>query len=316
MLFCLVNIPSSDKKRFDFPNPGLGLGLRSPHYPYILQNQPQVDWFEIISENYIDIGGWAAYVLDWVAERYPIAMHGVSLSIGSTDEINVNYLNKLKNLAARTRALWVSDHLCWTGIMGHNTHDLLPMPLTEESLKHVIQRVKMVQEILERPLVLENPSSYLSFVDDTYTEWDFITHVAEEADCGILLDVNNVYVSSVNHGFDAYQYIDNIPHHRVVQMHIAGHTHCGTHIIDTHDKQVTAEVWKLYSKAKQYCPHAATLLEWDSQIPDFNDLLEELHKAKAAEKMQVPTASELGNPNAHPHPVVMDIVNTENITLA
>lgn len=291
------------------------MGLRSPHYPYILQNQPAVDWFEIISENYIDVGGWAAYVLDRVAERYPIAMHGVSLSIGSTDKLNLSYLDKLKKLASRTRAMWVSDHLCWTGIMGHNTHDLLPMPLTDESLRHVIQRVKQVQEILERPLVLENPSSYLSFVDDTFTEWDFISRVAEEADCGLLLDVNNVYVSSVNHHFDAHHYIDNIPHERVVQMHIAGHTHCGTHIIDTHDKQVTAEVWKLYAKAKQYCPQAATLLEWDSEIPAFPVLLDELNKAKAAEKSEQFTETNQTHPNAHPHPVVMDFVNTENVII-
>ncbi len=310
-----MNNQTSNKKRFNFPNPGLGLGLRSPHYPYILQNRPPVEWFEIISENFIDIGGWGAYVLDWVAERYPIAMHGVSLSIGSTDELNISYLHKLKKLATRTRALWVSDHLCWTGIMCHNTHDLLPMPLTEESLKHVIRRVKQAQEILERPLVLENPSSYLSFVDDTFTEWDFISQVAEEADCGLLLDVNNVYVSSVNHGFDAHHYIDNIPHHRVIQMHIAGHTHCGTHIIDTHDKQVTAEVWKLYAKAKLLCPEAATLLEWDSQIPDFPILLEELHKAKEVERVQIFSGKDYENLNAHPHPVVMDIVNTENVVI-
>lgn len=305
--------PVHRSKRFNYPNPGLGLGLRTVHYPYILQHQPEVDWFEIISENFIDIEGWTAYMLDWVAERYPIAMHGVSLSIGSSDPLNTAYLYKLKQLAKRTGALWISDHLCWTGSLGYNSHDLLPMPLTEESFKHVVSRVKQVQDILERPIVLENPSSYLTFVEDTLTEWDFMHQMAEEADCGLLLDVNNVYVSSVNHGFDANEYIEKLPHHRVVQMHIAGHTHCGTHIIDTHDKEVTQAVWKLYRKGRALCPDVATLLEWDAHIPEFPVLQAELQKAKQTESVYSIASQDYGD--VQHHPVVMDMVPEEKLSI-
>lgn len=315
MVSLSVNTPGSPVKRFDLPDPGLGLGLRSVHYPYILQNRPAVSWFEIISENFIGVEGWSAYVLDRVSERYPIAMHGVSLSIGSSDPLNTAYLQQLKTLAARTKAMWVSDHLCWTGINGHNTHDLLPMPLTEESLRHTAARVRQVQEILERPLILENPSSYLSFAEDEFNEWDFIRLLAEEADCGLLLDVNNVYVSSVNHGFDAMEYISKVPYERVVQMHIAGHTHCGTHIIDTHDKEVTSAVWELYREARLRCGKAATLLEWDAHIPEFPVLMAELEKAKLAEA-QIPagtTAREYHD--VQPHPAVIETISPEKIIL-
>ena len=269
-------------KRFDLPNPGLGVGLRAQHYAHVVQHWPAVDWFEIITENFLDIGGWPAHVLDCVAERYPIAMHGVSLAIGNTAPLDRDYLRKVKALAARTRALWVSDHLCWTGFAGHNTHDLLPLPLTEETLRHVASRVRQVQDVLERPLLLENPSSYLSFTQDTLTEWDFLRELAIEADCALLLDVNNIHVSAVNHGFDALTYLRALPHERVVQMHIAGHTDCGTHIIDTHDRPVAAPVWQLYHEAQRLCGGCATLLEWDAGLPAFPDLLAELHKARAA----------------------------------
>ncbi|HEX8566253.1 MAG TPA: DUF692 domain-containing protein [Pyrinomonadaceae bacterium] len=261
-------------------NPGLGLGLRSKHFNYILENNPPVDWFEVISENFMDSGGRPRQVLRRIAERYPVVMHGVSLSIGSTDALNTEYLRKLKNLAAEIEPLWISDHLCWTGINGLNTHDLLPVPLTEESLKHICRRVNQVQDFLERPFVFENPSTYLTFKQSTITEWDFLRYMTEETGCLLLLDVNNVYVSGFNNDFDPAHYIRQIPHDRVVQMHLAGHQHCGDYIIDTHDRRVTQDVWELFTLAWQLTGGAATLLEWDSNIPDFEDYLAELLKAR------------------------------------
>src|SRR4051794_40350014 len=193
--------------RFGLPNLGVGLGLRTVHYGHLLEHWPSVDWLEIISENYMQTAGRPLYFLDQIAERYPIAMHGVSLSIGSTDELDLEYLRELSALRARTRAVWVSDHLCWTGVAGRNTHDLLPMPYTDEALRHTIERVRRVQDVLEAPLVIENPSSYVEFAADAMKEWEFLRRLAEEADCGLLLDVNNVYVSSYNHGFAASDYL-------------------------------------------------------------------------------------------------------------
>ncbi|MEX0727149.1 MAG: DUF692 domain-containing protein [Planctomycetaceae bacterium] len=268
------------EKRLGYPNPGLGIGLRTVHYPYILENHPPVDWFEIISENYMDSHGRPRYVLDQIAERYPIVMHGVSLSIGSTDSLNFDYLKKLKSLARSVKALWVSDHLCWTGVAGRNSHDLLPVPYNEETLRHVVERIRIVQDFLERPLVLENPSSYVTFADSTMDEWEFVARMAEEADCGLLLDVNNVYVSSVNHDFDPVEYLQAVPHERVVQYHLAGHTDMGTHRIDTHDNHVIDPVWELYRLAQRASGGAATLLEWDANIPEFNVVHAEVLKAR------------------------------------
>ena len=210
--------------RFDVPNLGFGVGLRTAHFPHILSRWPDVDWFEIVSENFMDTGGRPIHVLDQVAERYPIVMHGVSLSIGSTDPLDRAYLKSLAELARRCRAVAVSDHVCWTGVARRNLHDLLPLPCNEESLRHVVRRIRQVQETLQRPLVLENPSSYVEFASSTMTEWEFIAAMAREADCGILLDVNNIYVSSYNHGFDPKDYVRGVPHHRIVQYHLAGHT--------------------------------------------------------------------------------------------
>jgi uncharacterized protein (UPF0276 family) len=266
--------------RLGHPNLGLGVGLRTAHFSYLLRHFPPVDWFEIISENFMDSGGRPRYVLEQIAERYPVVMHGVSLSIGSTDPLNFDYLAKLKRLADGVKARWVSDHLCWTGVAGLNAHDLLPIPLNEETLAHVVRRVRTVQEYLERPLVLENPSSYVTFADSTMCEWEFLTRMAEEADCGLLLDVNNVYVSSVNHDFDPVEYIRSVPHRRVVQFHLAGHTDCGTHRIDTHDNHVIDPVWELYRLAHQCTAGAATLLEWDARIPEFPVVHAEVLKAK------------------------------------
>jgi uncharacterized protein len=267
--------------RWNLPDLGVGVGLRTTHFNHILRERPAVDWFEVLSENFMQTGGRPMYVLDQVAERYPVALHGVSLSIGSTEPLDLDYLRELKALAARTRAHWVSDHLCWTGVLGRNTHDLLPMPYTEEALRHVVQRVRRVSEVLERPLVLENPSSYVEFAASTMPEWEFLARMAEEADCGLLLDVNNVFVSAFNHGFDPQQYVDALPADRVVQYHLAGHTNRGTHIIDTHSDHAVPEVWDLYARAVRRTGNVATLYEWDEDIPEFDVLLEEAGKARA-----------------------------------
>ncbi len=266
--------------RLGYPNLGLGIGLRTVHFPHILEHSPPVDWFEIISENFMDSQGRPRYVLDQIAERYPVVMHGVSLSIGSTDPLHLSYLDRLKKLAREIRAHWVSDHLCWTGVAGVNTHDLLPIPLNEETLAHVVERIRIVQDVLERPLVLENPSSYVGFVASTMSEWDFLGRMSEAADCGLLLDVNNVYVSSVNHNFDPTEYIAALPHHRIVQMHLAGHTNCGTHIVDTHDSHVVDPVWELYRLAHRLTGGVSTLLEWDAKIPPFPEVHAEVLKAR------------------------------------
>ncbi len=267
--------------RWRLPDLGIGVGLRTVHFPHILSSRPQVDWFEILSENFMDTEGRPLRVLDQVAERYPVALHGVSLSIGSTDPLDYEYLRKLKALAARTRAHWVSDHLCWTGVVGRNVHDLLPMPYSEEALAHTIARVKAVSGFLERPLVLENPSSYVEFAQSTMPEWEFLSRLAEESDCGLLLDVNNVYVSAFNHGFDANAYIDAIPADRVVQYHLAGHTNMGTHIVDTHSDHALPEVWELYARAVGRTGLVSTLYEWDEDIPEFDVVLAEAQKAAA-----------------------------------
>jgi uncharacterized protein len=261
------------------PNLGLGVGLRTVHFQHILAHTPNVDWFEIISENFLDCGGRPRYVLDQVAERYPVVMHGVSMSIGSTDPLDREYLAKLKALADQVNARWVSDHVCWTGVAGVNSHDLLPVPYNEATLKHLVERIRIVQEILERPLVLENPSTYVTFKNSTMTEWEFLTHMVAETDCNLLLDVNNVYVSSVNHDFDPEEYVRSVPHDKVVQFHLAGHTDCGTHCIDTHDGEVIDPVWDLYRLASRLTGGAATLLEWDAQIPEFPVVHAEVLKA-------------------------------------
>lgn len=267
--------------RWNLPDLGFGIGLRTVHFPHILAEWPEMDWFEILSENFMDTGGRPAYVLDRVAERYPVVMHGVSMSVGSTDPVNFEYLKKLKALAKRTKARWISDHLCWTGVSGKNTHDLLPMPYTDESLRHVAARVKTIMDYLEQPVFLENPSSYLEFTNSTWTECEFLAQVAELSGCGILLDVNNVYVSAFNHGFDAGDYVDRIPADRIAQIHLAGHTNKGTHILDTHSDHVVDEVWQLYRRVCQRAGGISTLIEWDEAVPSFDTVRAEAWKAKA-----------------------------------
>ena len=277
--------------RLGHPNLGLGIGLRTVHFPYILEHHPAVDWFEIISENFIDSQGRPRHTLDKIAERYPIVMHGVSLSIGSTDPLNFGDLKKLKNLAKETQAHWISDHLCWTGVIGRNTHDLLPLPLNETTLKHVCSRIQVVQDFLERPIILENPSSYVTFAESTMAEWEFMAAMSKSTDCGLLLDVNNVYVSSVNHDFDPQVYLNHIPFDRVVQCHLAGHTNCGTHLIDTHDSEVIDPVWQLYREVHRCTNGISTLLEWDAQIPPFETVHAEVLKAKDHMATQLPESN-------------------------
>ncbi|MBX3227552.1 MAG: DUF692 domain-containing protein [Labilithrix sp.] len=269
------------KNRFGLPALGTGIGLRTVHYAHILEHAPPVDWFEILSENYMLTAGRPLAILDQIAERYPIAMHGVSLSIGSADPLDRAYLTELRALKQRTRARWVSDHLCFTGVSGKNTHDLLPIPFTEEALRHVVARVREVQDFLDAPLALENPSSYLELAGAELTEWEFLTAVAKEADCALLLDVNNVYVSSQNHGYDADVYLDAIPWDRVVQLHLAGHTDHGTHIVDSHIGPVPDPVWDLFKKVRPRTD-ASVLLEWDAEIPAFEVVFAD---AKRAETM-------------------------------
>jgi uncharacterized protein (UPF0276 family) len=272
--------PATKKLRFDLPNLGFGVGLRTVHFGHVLEKKPKVDWFEIVSENFMDTGGRPMWVLDQVAERYPIVLHGVSLSIGSVDALDFEYLKKLDKLARRVEAPWISDHLCWCGVAGRNLHDLLPLPYSEESLAHCVERVKQVQDFLGRPLVLENPSSYVEFKSSSMSEWEFLARLAEEADCGLLLDVNNVYVSSFNHSFDPFEYIDGIPPERVVYYHLAGHTNHGTHILDSHSDHAIEAVWKLYERACELSGGRSTLYEWDENIPAFAVVHAEVLKAK------------------------------------
>jgi hypothetical protein len=282
------------RNRWGFPDLGVGVGLRSVHFGHILTQWPEVDWFEVLSENYLDTGGRPLHVLERVAERYPVVLHGVSLGIGNSDPLDREYLRKLKALAARVGARWVSDHLCWTGVLGRNTHDLLPMPYTEEALRHTVERARQVSETLERPLVLENPSSYVEFAASAMPEWEFLARLAERADCALLLDVNNVYVSSFNHGFDPRVYIDAIPADRVVQYHVAGHTNKGTHIIDTHSDHAIPEVWELYRRAWARTGPVATLYEWDEDIPAFEVVHAEALKAVARREAGEPVGAAHG----------------------
>ena len=274
--------------RLGLPHLGLGVGLRSQHYDYLMRHDPQVDWFEIISENYTDDFGFARHVLGHLRSQRPVVMHGVSMSIGSTDPLDLQYMRKLKDLAAFVEPAWISDHLCWTGVANVNTHDLLPMPLTEESLCHVSERVMRAQDFLGRPLVLENPSTYLQFGVSTIPEWEFLSALAARTGCGLLLDVNNVFVSARNHGFDSELYIRSISHRDVVQVHIAGPTDCGDYLLDTHDKPVPSAVWELYRLAQELTGGVSTLLEWDAHIPDYPGLVEELRKSARALAGDIP----------------------------
>lgn len=259
---------------------GFGLGLRTDHYQEIIDTKPAIDWFEILSENYLVPGGKPLYYLDQIKEHYPIVMHGVSMSLGSMDPLNWDYLKQLKALAKRVDAHWVSDHLCWTGIHHKNMHDLLPLPLTEEALRHITQKISEAQDFLGRQLLIENPSTYLSFKQDEMTEWDFLAEMTTQADCLLLLDVNNIYVSSFNHQFNPDDYLAGIPLGRVQQIHLAGHSNNGDHIIDTHDATVIDKVWEIYGKALVRFGFVSTMIERDDHIPPLQELIDELGRAK------------------------------------
>lgn len=262
-------------------NLGFGLGLRTVHYEDILATRPHVDWFEALSENYMVPGGKPLYYLDRIRADYPIVLHGVSMSIGSTDPLDLEYLKELKALVDRVEPVWMSDHLCWTGIATRNMHDLLPLPYTREAVNHVAGRISQVQEYLGRQILIENVSSYVNFEQSEMTEWEFLREISERADCLLLFDVNNVYVSGFNHGFDPREYIDALPSQRIQQIHLAGHTNCGTHIIDTHDAAIIDEVWKLYSYTIEAYGPVSTMIERDDHIPDLDVLVAELDQARA-----------------------------------
>lgn len=262
---------------------GFGLGLRTEHYRDFIDTRPAVDWLEVISENYLVPGGRPLAMLDAIRRDHPMVMHGVSLSIGSTDALDLDHLRALKALAQRIEPAWISDHLCWTGVDRHNLHDLLPMPYTEAALDHLVARVQQAQELLGRRLLLENVSSYVGFAADEMSEWEFIAQLAHRADCELLLDVNNVYVSSRNHGFDARAFIDAMPRERVRQIHLAGHEDHGSHVIDTHDHPVCDAVWELYAYTVQRLGPVPTMIERDDRIPPLAELLAELDRARDAQ---------------------------------
>ncbi len=263
-----------------FTDYGVGIGLRIPHYQHIFQHHPPVAWFEIISENFMVDGGRALAVLDQILERYRVVQHGVSMYFGSAEPINREHLRRLKTLVQRTKTPWLSDHLCWGSVDGRYTHDLLPMPYTFEAAEVTARKIREVRDFLEIPIAVENVSSYAEFHVSEMTEWEFLNEVVERADCGILLDVNNIYVSSQNHDFDPFQYLNSVPAERVAQIHIAGHSKYEKYILDTHDHPVIDPVWKLYERAIERVGPTATLLEWDDRIPSFEEVYAEARKAE------------------------------------
>ncbi len=259
---------------------GFGLGLRPIYYPDILERNPAVDWFEIISENYMVPGGRPLVILDRIRASYPIVMHGVSMSLASVDQLDFDYLTALKALATRIEPAWISDHLAWTGVDGANLHDLLPIPFTSETLRHVAERIMRVQDFLGRRILVENASTYVSVDGSEMSEHEFLTELAESADCLLLLDVNNVFVSSFNHGFDPVRYIDTLPADRVQQIHLAGHSDYVTHKVDTHDHPVCGDVWELYAHARNRFGDVSSMIERDDQFPPFEELMREVEKMR------------------------------------
>ncbi|TMO66266.1 MULTISPECIES: MNIO family bufferin maturase [Pseudoalteromonas] len=266
------------------PYLGFGMGLRTCYFEQILTEQPAVDWFEIISENYFVSGGKPWHYLSQIKEQYPIVMHGVSMSIGSTDALNFDYLKQLKNTIERVNPMWVSDHICFSALGEFNSHDLLPMPYTEEALDHLTQRISQVQDYLERPMIFENVSSYLTYKQSHMTEWEFLTQLHKQTGCQFLLDINNVYVSARNHGFSAMEYLNALPKQSIAQIHLAGHQDCESHIIDTHDQPVCDAVWSLFSQFSKQLPAISTMIERDDNFPPLSALLSELEQAKALTK--------------------------------
>ena len=271
---------STDRHGNSRPYLGYGLGLRKEHYETVLAERPAVDWFEIISENYMVEGGKPLDYLSRIREHYPMVMHGVSMSIGSTEPLDFGYLKRLKALIQRVEPAWFSDHLCWTGVQGINLHDLMPLPYTEEAVQHLVDRVKQVQDYMGRQMLLENVSSYVSYSDSQMSEWEFLRAVSERADCLILLDINNIYVSAFNHNFDPYTYLTAMPKERVYQFHLAGHTQENNLIIDTHDHPIADPVFELYAAAVQHFGRVSTMIERDDHIPPLPELLIELEQVR------------------------------------
>jgi len=269
------------------PYLGFGLGLRTDHFQHVLDHRPELDWFEILSENYMVDGGKPLYFLDAIREHYPVVMHGVSMSIGSTDPLNTEYLKQLKSLADTIQPKWISDHLCWTGVNKINSHDLLPLPYNEETLNHLVERIKTVQDYLEHPFLIENVSSYLTYNNSEMEEWVFLNEIARLSGCKILFDINNIYVSARNHGFNPEDYVDGIDKDYVWQFHLAGHSDYGDYVIDTHDHDVSDPVWELYRYALRRFGPISTMIERDDHIPPFPELYAELQIAKeiAAEEL-------------------------------
>ncbi len=268
------------KNRFNaYSDLGIGIGLRAPHLDHILSHEPDVSWFEIISENYMVDGGMPLHMLDRILAQYAVVQHGVGLYVGSAQGVDRDHLARLKRLVRRTHTPWVTDHLCWGSVDGTFSHDLLPLPYTWEAVERAVENIKMVRDVLEVPFVVENVSSYVEFHESEMTEWEFLTEVVERADAGILLDVNNIYVSSVNHGFDPMTYVDYVPHDRIAQFHIAGHSRYERFVIDTHDHPVVDPVWRLYARAVELAGPTPTLLEWDARIPPFDEVHAEALKA-------------------------------------
>lgn len=268
-----------------FPYLGHGIGLRPPHYKTLLETKPtEIDWFECITEDYLDTGGRHWHYLTQLREHYPMVMHGVSLSIGSVDPLNYSYLKQVKTLAEKIEPAWISDHVCWTGVNGLNMHDLLPLPYTQEALDHVASRVSEVQDFLERPLVLENPSTYITYKDSSMPEWEFLAALSKKTGCYVLLDINNIHVTAFNSGFDPQEYLQGIPVGVVKQFHLAGHKKFRTHIIDTHDEPIIKKVWALYEEALKRFGPVSTLIERDDNIPPVEELLIELDQAKKIAK--------------------------------
>lgn len=280
-MYPLYLLEKESMNDLDNPYLGFGLGLRHCHFNYIMEHRPPVDWFEALSENYLSTEGSAKRHLLQISSLYPIVLHGVSMSIGSYDPIDKNYLKKLKQLSLETGAVLISDHLCWTGVMGVNTHDLLPLPYTEEALKVCVEKVLHVQDFLGRKIYIENPSSYMSFKSSVLAEWQFMNYLAKESGCGILLDVNNVFVNSYNHGFDPLTYLSRIDLESVGYIHLAGHTKRNGYLLDSHIGPVPNQVWDLYKHLMGLVGNRSTLIEWDDEIPDFSVLTRELKKAKS-----------------------------------
>ncbi len=273
------------------PYLGFGLGLRAQHYSDILEGDPPIDWFEAISENYMVPGGQPLVMLDRIRARFPVVLHGVSLSIASTAPFNDDYLRDLKALADRVEPAFVSDHLCWTGVHGINLHDLLPIPYTREALAHVVARIQHVQDYLKRPIALENVSTYVQFSSSEMPEWEFLSEMVKQTGCWLVFDVNNVFVSAFNHDYDPLTFIDGIPPDRVVQFHLAGHEHNMTHIIDTHDAMVCDEVWDLYRAALRRFGPVSTIIERDDNIPPLDEMVAELQRAREIAREILPITS-------------------------